>query len=134
MDQNKSTSRAIGSGKRAVRAIAPGTLIAFTAGMRNTGLESRFLDLLPQLHLAVVVPSLVIAVFSADTLTTILALGVAIAWGMLLIPCAIACMIVVIAKGPRRYADSYPLPDSDLPRVRRRGSRAGTAGLQDPPA
>ena len=99
--------------------------LAWPDGMGGTpGFERHVLDALPQLHGAVVVPSLVIALTARDDMVPILAIGVAIAWGMLLIPLALACMIVVVLKGPVRTADAYPLPDAEFPRGKDADDRA----------
>lgn len=83
--------------------------------MHPEGFERRFLRRLPQLQLAVLVPSLLLAVAAPRELDRILALGVALAWTFLLVPPTLACLIVAVMKGPRRVADSLPLPDSDRP-------------------
>jgi hypothetical protein len=44
------------------------------------------------------------------------AAGAVIAHFSLVLACALACIIVVIMKGPAYVADAYELPDSDAPR------------------
>ena len=68
----------------------------------HQSLEIRFLKSLPELHLALLVPSLFIAVFTKDEFTTILAIGVGVLWGLILNFVAIACMVVTVVKGPAR--------------------------------
>lgn len=70
------------------------------------GFEVRFLKSLPELHLALLVPSLAIAVFSRDEFTIIMAVGVGVLWGLILTVLAVACMVIMVLRGPQRRRDS----------------------------
>jgi presenilin-like A22 family membrane protease len=70
------------------------------------GPEVRFLKSLPELHLALLVPSLAIAVFSRDEFIIIMAVGVAMLWGLTLTVLAVACMVITLLKGPQRRRGS----------------------------
>jgi len=89
------------------------------------GMERTILRLLPQAALAsVVIPGLFYAyvryVQPANPEKTIIAAAIA-AIAVVVTLCtaiftiAIACWIVVVMKGPPKYADSYPLQDADQP-------------------
>jgi hypothetical protein len=81
--------------------------------MRSQGVESRFLNLLPELLLAGVVPLACIAIGTDAGMVRILALAFMVGWGVALVPVALLCLIVCAMKGRPRTADSYPLPDRD---------------------
>jgi hypothetical protein len=92
---------AVSAGFKVLSRIAlQGTRFASVASMRSP-LERRFLQHLPEVYLAVLVPALSIAVAAPDAMTTILAIGVAVAWCMLLIPAVIACLIITVMKRPK---------------------------------
>ena len=64
------------------------------------GMEERILVRMPELFLAVIVPAAACAVLARTPLEAILALAVAAAWGLSLLPLALACLIVVTMKRP----------------------------------
>jgi len=65
-------------------------------------MEERILDRMPQILLAVTVPAAACAVLTQARFVAILALAVATAWGLSLIPLALACLVVTALKGPAR--------------------------------
>lgn len=77
----------------------------------GAGLEVRILQRMPELLLAGAVPLAACVVLMSDGRIDILALATALAYWMSLLPLALGCLIVCAMKGPRRTADSYPLPD-----------------------
>jgi hypothetical protein len=92
---------AVSAGFKALSRMAlQGTRLASVAFMRSP-LERRFLQHLPEVCLAVLVPALSIAVGAPGPMTTILAISVAVAWCMLLIPAVIACLIITVMKRPK---------------------------------
>jgi hypothetical protein len=56
--------------------------------------------------------------------------GVVVLYWTLVLTLALACRIVMIMKGPARWADSYPLHDSDRPAPRAPDDPDATAGRQ----
>ena len=63
-------------------------------------MEERILARMPELFLAVLVPAAACAVLAQAPLVAILALSVAAAWALSLMPLALACLIVTVMKGP----------------------------------
>jgi hypothetical protein len=63
-------------------------------------MEERILARIPEIFLAVLVPAAACAVLAEAPLVAILALAVATAWGLGLIPLALACLIVSAMKSP----------------------------------
>ena len=68
-------------------------------------IEERVLGQMPELFLAGIVPAAACAALAQAPLVAILALSAATAWGLCLVPLALACLIVVVMRGPARSAD-----------------------------
>jgi len=67
---------------------------------------------MPEILLAVTVPAAVCGLLCAADAAPILALAIIVAWWLMLVPVALACLTVVVMKGPARRADSYrSIPD-----------------------
>ena len=64
--------------------------------------EERILERMPELFLAGIVPAAACAVFAHAPFVAILALAVATAWGLLLVPLALACLVVTAIRQPAR--------------------------------
>jgi hypothetical protein len=65
-------------------------------------MEERILGRMPEILLAVTVPAAACAVLTQAQFVAILALAVATAWGLSLIPLSLACLIVIAMKCPRK--------------------------------
>ena len=72
-----------------------------------TGLETRILRALPEIFLAGTAPAAIVVLLAPDPLLAILALAFAVAYALILVPLAFACLIVAVMKGPARTADAY---------------------------
>jgi hypothetical protein len=82
-----------------------GALRSWTGTNMIAKVATRFLKCLPELHLALLVPSLTIAVFSRDEFIIILAVGVGVLWGLILTFVAIICMLIMVTAGSSRSRD-----------------------------
>lgn len=71
-------------------------------------MEERILARMPEIFLAVTVPAAACAVLSPVQFVAILALALATAWGLALIPLALACLVVTAMKGPARPRTRSP--------------------------
>ena len=61
-------------------------------------MEERILRRMPELYLAGIVPTAACALLAEPPLTTILSLAFATAWAFGLVPLALGCLAVTVAK------------------------------------